>query len=522
MMKSVAKKAAPCLGAAMVLCVGLLLPVSAGALDETGFQELVELMDAARHEEADVFAPKAWRKAARCFAEAEQAIEMGKKQRDLDKFVAEGSEYTQNAVKAAEVAKLSLKEYLTPRRKAQEAKAPMLVPVLYQEAEQQFMKATEKVESGDVKGALKEADKAAPLFDAAELEAIRVEILGAGARQIEKAVAADAEKFALATLDKARSARQRANDILTADRYERDRSVAEARLAEYEARHASDIGLSVRSLKRNDQAWEKLMLVYEIQMDRVGRACGLEYLPFDNGPLAAADTTIALIEAQQAEIARLEGRLAALAGRLGEVLARLGETSTAGDPAALVEVLDGLLAGLLAERDGLSAQVAAEQAQLAELSEEHQKMSGELAIRVEREEKFRQAKQMLNPSEGEVLFNSSNDIVLRLSGLSFAVGKSDITDEHIPLLQKVESVIKMFPEAQLVVEGHTDTSGDPRANIQLSEKRAFAVMQYFRQSLLISAERIQAVGFGADRPVASNQTAEGRAKNRRIDVIIMR
>jgi outer membrane protein OmpA-like peptidoglycan-associated protein len=91
----------------------------------------------------------------------------------------------------------------------------------------------------------------------------------------------------------------------------------------------------------------------------------------------------------------------------------------------------------------------------------------------------------------------------------------------MPLLAKVEQAIKMFPDAQFVVEGHTDTQGDPAANMTLSQKRAYAVMQYLRQSLLLPADRISSLGFGADKPVASNQTAEGRAKNRRIDVIIM-
>ncbi|UCC44566.1 MAG: OmpA family protein, partial [Candidatus Zixiibacteriota bacterium] len=58
-------------------------------------------------------------------------------------------------------------------------------------------------------------------------------------------------------------------------------------------------------------------------------------------------------------------------------------------------------------------------------------------------------------------------------------------------------------------------------NIQLSEKRALAVMQYLRQSLLIRADKIRAIGYGADRPIASNKTTDGRSKNRRIDIIIM-
>ena len=169
----------------------------------------------------------------------------------------------------------------------------------------------------------------------------------------------------------------------------------------------------------------------------------------------------------------------------------------------------------------MTQQVQQSQSQLSELAAEHEEMSGELSTRLEREKKFREAKMKLNPSEGEVLFNSSNDIVLRLTGLSFDIGKSDIKDVHTPLLKKVMEVIELFPEKQLVVEGHTDDSGDPQSNLQLSEKRAFAVMQYLRQALLIPADRVQAIGYGPDRPVASNKSADGRAKNRRIDVIIM-
>ena len=79
----------------------------------------------------------------------------------------------------------------------------------------------------------------------------------------------------------------------------------------------------------------------------------------------------------------------------------------------------------------------------------------------------------------------------------------------------------MFPDSKLMVEGHTDDRGEPSANLQLSEKRAYEVMKYLRQTMLISSDDIQAMGFGMDKPVATNKTADGRAKNRRIDVIIM-
>lgn len=513
------------IGISVVFCCLLICSVSARAVDKSAYSELTHLMDSAKVLEADVFAPKTWEKAVKQYANATSSINDGKNQKTVDKYVTEAREYADNAVKATEVGKLSLQEYLDPRRKAKAAQAPALVPALYGDAEIQFMKATEKVESGDVKGALREADKSSPLFDTAEMEAIRAKILGTADRLIEKAIADDAGKYALSTLDKARTAREKANSILTNDRYNRTDAVKEAKRAEYEARHASNIGLSVRSLNRNDQAWEKLMLVYEIQMNRVGEAIGLENLPFDNGPLAAADTLIAYIGNLQSgneALAESSRNLAVgVTEQLQQVLARLGSATDAEDPIELAQEVDVEVSNLLEEKNTLNQQLKETRGQLADLTREHDEVAAELTVRTDREEKFKKAKMMLNPSEGEVLFNSSNDIVLRLSGLSFDVGKSDIKDEHVPLLEKVKQVIEMFPESQLVVEGHTDASGDPKANLALSEKRAFAVMQYLRQSLLIPADKIQSIGYGADKPVASNQTAEGRAKNRRIDVIIM-
>ncbi len=508
-----------------LLSLFLLSASTAATPDRGGFDDLTRIMDSGLVMETNVFAPKTWEKAAKSFQEAKASIEAGKKQKMVNKIVGEAREYAESAIKAAEVAKLSLQEYLAPREKAKQARAPVAVPDLYHTAEDQFVKATEKVESGDVKGALKEAEKSGPLFDVAELEAIRVDILGAADRLIEKAVADDAGKFALSTLDKARAAREKADEVLTKDRYNRTESVQQANRAEYEARHASNIALSVRSLRRNDQAWEKLMLLYEIQMNRVGEAIGLDYLPFDNGPLAAADTLIGSVNNLIAGNERLTRETEALANavtdQLQQVLARLGEAETDDDPIKLAQTVNRRVSDFVVDKNSLVQEVEAGRAELAQLSRKHQETSSELAARLEREGKFKTAKSILNPSEGEILFNASNDIVLRLSGLSFDVGKSEIKDEHVPLVQKVEEIIQMFSDAQFVVEGHTDASGDPSANVHLSEKRAFAVMQYLRQSLSIPADRIQSIGYGADRPIASNQTVEGRAKNRRIDILIM-
>jgi outer membrane protein OmpA-like peptidoglycan-associated protein len=256
-------------------------------------------------------------------------------------------------------------------------------------------------------------------------------------------------------------------------------------------------------------------------MNRVGGVVGTPVLPFDEGAVAAGDTLIAHIKSLQS-LGQETGDLnKTLGDRLSATLNRIESTDSGLDPMQVAERLDGAVQRLLEEKGRLSDNLTQAQSQFSQLRQDHDQVAAELEARNAMEEKLKKAKAVLNPSEGEVLFNASNDLVLRLSGLSFAVGKSDIQDEHIPLLEKVKSIIEMFPESKLTVEGHTDASGDLAGNMTLSEKRAYAVMQYLRQSLLISADRISAIGYGSDKPVAPNETAEGRAKNRRIDVIIM-
>lgn len=504
----------------VIFLVCFLLP-AAFAQDGGTYQRVQHLMDSVQVMEGHIFAPKTYGKAAAKFAEAGKAIDRGKKGSKIERLLSEAAEYAENALKAAEVAKLTLAEYLEPRELAKAAKAPSLVPELYEKAGLQFLKATSKVESGNVKNGLKEADKAMPLFIEAELQAIRTDIMGPADKLIARAVADDAEKYALSTLDKARTARAKCDAILMHDRYERNESLAEIKRARYEARHASNIAQSVRSLNRNDQAWEKLILVYEIQMNRVGEAIGAMHLPFDEGAIAAADSLIQYIKDMQSTQSASATQTDELTRSLRTTLGRFGVGDMSTNPVSLAEQIDRKVVEAQSEQKNMLAEIASVQGELGDLQTSHQQVAAELEERTAREEKFKKAKTIINPSEGQVLFNASNDIVLRLQGMSFGINKSEITDEHVPLLKKVQTIIELFPDAKLVIEGHTDASGDAATNRQLSEKRAYSVMQYLRQSMLISADRITAIGYGAEKPVASNQTADSRAKNRRIDILIM-
>jgi outer membrane protein OmpA-like peptidoglycan-associated protein len=113
-----------------------------------------------------------------------------------------------------------------------------------------------------------------------------------------------------------------------------------------------------------------------------------------------------------------------------------------------------------------------------------------------------------------------NAIVIRLVSLTFETGSTTVAPAHRPLLEKVQQATTVFPRAQIVIEGHTDSYGSDDTNMRLSQQRAEAVSKYLSDELGVPAFRMSAVGYGETRPIANNETAQGRERNRRIDVRI--
>lgn len=105
--------------------------------------------------------------------------------------------------------------------------------------------------------------------------------------------------------------------------------------------------------------------------------------------------------------------------------------------------------------------------------------------------------------------------------LSFEFNKATILPASYPSLDELAQTLKQ-PEAsnwKLKIEGHTDSKGAEDYNLKLSQLRADSVKSYL-ESKGVNASKITATGFGEAKPIASNDTDEGRAKNRRVDFII--
>ncbi len=505
----------------ILMIIFICLVAYAGLNAQTvNMEEIENLYDSTQIVEAKVFAPETSKKAQKYYGELKSAVSANKKAKVIAEKANKFREFAENSIKSSEVTKLALEAYLEPRNKAKEAKARSFVPDLYEKAELQFIKATKKVEGGDTKGAKKIIEKAIPLFQIAELEAIKTDILGKARTLIAQAETDDGVKYAPATFDKAKVAFQKCIEILTNDRYERDKSLKNAALSEYQALHASNIAQSVRSLKKNDQAWEKLMLLYEIEMQKVGNELEMGSLPFDRGPIGAADAMVNEIRTVKGKFDEYEKGYSQISTNLMMAFHSMDIEPENSDAVSLSSQLERSVGSMVSEKQGLQSRLTEKNTELADLTSDHEEMSNELLMRQAKEAKIDSARGFLNPTEGQVLLNATDDVIIRLLGISFASGSSDIQDSHVELLGKVKSILEMFSGHKLMVEGHTDDRGERTTNMRLSEKRAFSVMQYLRSIMTIQADRISAVGYGPDKPIGTNTTKEGRAKNRRIDIII--
>ncbi|MCA9595789.1 MAG: OmpA family protein [Myxococcales bacterium] len=112
--------------------------------------------------------------------------------------------------------------------------------------------------------------------------------------------------------------------------------------------------------------------------------------------------------------------------------------------------------------------------------------------------------------------------IVILQQVNFQTGKDRIESSSDALLGQVAQVMKEHPEiARVAVDGHTDSVGTARANLALSRRRAIAVMRWL-VAHGVDERRLEARGFGPRRPIADNKTAEGRAKNRRVEFQILK
>ena len=167
--------------------------------------------------------------------------------------------------------------------------------------------------------------------------------------------------------------------------------------------------------------------------------------------------------------------------------------------------------------------------QLAELSDQLEQFRTLARLKAEEADELRRAKEMLEQrlsgSEASIGYDERGLVTRLVDQVLFDSGKADLRRGAYPVLDKVAQVLKEVPDQPLGVEGHTDNvpikvSGWAD-NHELSVARASAVRSYLVEKRGIDSTRLTAVGYGEDHPLAPNDTAAGRQKNRRGEIVIL-
>ena len=164
----------------------------------------------------------------------------------------------------------------------------------------------------------------------------------------------------------------------------------------------------------------------------------------------------------------------------------------------------------------------------AEAAEAKRKADAELAAAEAQKKAMEEADRQKQALHARVLehFNrilpttdTPRGLIVNMGDVLFVTGKSDLRPEGREALAKLYGILLTYPSLRLTIEGHTDNSGSAEVNQTLSERRANAVRDYLVKQGL-DASSLSAQGLGSGNPVADNGTAEGRQKNRRVEIIV--
>ena len=470
------------LGAALVFGAGSLH--AQDELRKTFFKEADEAKAAADAANAELLAPRSYSRGIKEYSDAESGLERGRNIEYVRTNAAEAANHFKTAAEAAQLASTALAQVMKSRQDAANARAPELSPDIWAEAQRKFGDAIRLLERGDLKSAKRRDIEATSLYRDAELVAIKAQYLSETRRLLADADRARVGRYAPITLGRAKQLLADAERELNENRYDTDLPRSLARQANYEAKHAIYLSEVVRQERDKKITVEELVLSWEQSMSTVAAAA--DVVPdMENGPERLTAELAAYIDELRKDKQRLEQEGEEDAIRLADLEEEL-------------RALDERLGGATAERAALVERLEAQN-------------------RVR--EQFSQVEKMFGSEEARV-FRQGDTIILRLVGLTFDSGAAQIRPENFELLEKVEKAIDVFPRSELIIEGHTDSHGGDDFNQKLSQQRAESVQQYMINAMRIPTYRLIATGYGETRPVASNETASGRAKNRRIDVVI--
>ena len=439
--------------------------------------ELYLLLNDAKKADLESLAPEGYSDAQKSYSDAlEKAMSQDTEAEELAKT---GLEQLRTAMKNADTSKTIMREALTARAKAQTAAAPTVYTKRYSKLEAKFKKATAAIEHGDLEDAKNLRAELIQEYETLELDSLQIDITQKAKAVIATARDQEAGKYAPKTFKLAEEELGLALNVLGTGRTQTGKAEVHTNKAIYFANKSIYITGILKDSKRRDFSSEDGVIWYQKQLELINE-------PFET-MLALDDSNYNVVMGIQAEINQL-----------------------------------------IKEKDAAQKSASEYKQELASLNKKmitsEASMKQQL-LNVEEATRNAQARfdkiQSIFTEEESYVYRQGNNVLLETHAFDFKVGGSEINSSNFALLEKIMDAINVFDNPQIIITGHTDATGSTALNMQLSLKRAQTVASFLKKIGKIDSKDITVKGYGKTRPVASNETKEGRERNRRIEVLIV-
>jgi len=437
----------------------------------------------ARQLRAAEFAPEHLSNAQEALTDAEQMLTQRKSAESIRRLLDKAQINASEASSISQSFSQQFHNLVESRDRMQLSDSKKFRADLAKRAEDDFARVVEAFEDGHERKARDVAKMARNTVHAAEVVAAREQISKPLGRAIAGARRVAARKYAPKSLAAAAKDHSTVERIIKENPNEQTRAYSIAKRGEMQARRAMRIAQLGQKFDKNPAAIEGWMDAQDGRMRLLGEALNVDL----NRSQTPEEQLELLKQAAQemkqnhaAQLADADGQIRDLSEKLSKY-----ETQYKTDLAAMGEI------------------------------------RRKLQLKREAEAKIKRLTKLFDPDNVEILMTPDADVILRLKKLNFRSGSAVIPPKTYSILDHVMESISIFKNRNVRVEGHTDSVGANLYNQDLSERRALAVQDYLRSRMGSVHVDISGVGYGEEKPIANNETPEGRERNRRIDIVLL-
>jgi len=457
--------------------------------------EAQSLINKAKQDDLAFFSPEQMKEANKVYDNALRDAKAGKGSATA---LADEAVARVNAARAqSSKVKYIFEDVLAAREKAIQVNAKTVAADQFDDAEKMLAKAIAQLEIGDEARAKRDIEEIKNQYLAIELNALKKNMLSFAKKAVADAEKRDLDDIAPRTVAQAKDELKLAQDTLEANRTDTAKANVHSNRAIWLIKRAEGIADIDSYFDNADFDEEQKILWYQDQLSSVVAPINSE-VQFNN-------MNKEVVAQLRQQVSSVVSDNEALMTQVASTQLEMQQIATASQTRASQLERDKADALMIAQMEREKVEAAREKVEAAKKADDA---------------RFTAVQSMFSEDEATV-YRQRDNVLIRAQGFDFKSGGSEIESSNFVMLNKITEAIKRFPNSKIVVSGHTDSTGSAELNLELSRARAETVSNFITKVSEIDASRVTSNGFGKEKPVASNETAEGRAENRRVEILIV-